>query len=95
VLRVFVIIASGLLLVFALAATLMGQTRPAAVALVVWPALVLFAMLFERYRYKSALSAPPGPDWEPTAEKFIDPSTGHALTVYVQPSTGKRAYVRG
>jgi hypothetical protein len=52
-------------------------------------------VLFERYRYKSALNAPPGPDWEATAEKFIDPSTGQPLTVYVQRATGKRAYVKG
>jgi hypothetical protein len=93
-LRVFVIVVSAVLLAFATAAFLLGHPRPGYFALMVWPAFVLLCVLFERYRYKAALNAPPGPDWEATAEKFIDPSTGHALTVYVQPSTGKRAYVR-
>jgi hypothetical protein len=93
-LRAFVIIVSAILLAIASAAFLLGHPEPGFVALLVWPALVLFAVLFERYRYKRPLAVPPGPDWEATAEKFIDPGTGEALTVYVQPSTGKRAYVK-
>ena len=64
------------------------------IPLAAWPALVLAAVLFERNRYKAPLAQPPGPDWQATPEKFTDPNTGEALTVYFQPSTGRRAYVK-
>ena len=93
-LRAFVIVVSAVLLAGAVFCFWVGQRTPGLFALVLWPALVLGGVLFERYRYKPPLSAPPGPDWQATAEKFVDPGTGEALTVYVQPSTGKRAYVK-
>jgi hypothetical protein len=61
---------------------------------VIWPAVILAAILFERNRYKAPLDHPPGPDWQATAEKFVDPGSGQPLTVYFQPSTGRRAYVK-
>ena len=55
---------------------------------------VLAAVLFERYRYKRPLDAPPGEGWEATGETFVDPGSGQTLRVYFNPSTGKRVYVR-
>ena|SRR5580698_967517 len=93
-LRAFVIVVSAVLLAAAVFCFWVGRTTPGLIALVVWPALVLGGVLFERYRYKAPLDQPPGPDWQATPEKFTDPGTGEALTVYFQPSTGRRAYVR-
>jgi hypothetical protein len=93
-LRGFVIVVSAVLLAAAIFCFWVGRWAPGLFALVLWPALVLGAVLFERYRYKAPLNGPPGPDWQATTEKFTDPGTGEALTVYFQPATGKRAYVR-
>jgi hypothetical protein len=94
-LRAGVIVVSIVVLGLALTSFALGQTGPGLGALIAWPLIVLAAVLFERYRYKAPLDHPPGPDWQATSEKFVDPGSGEALTVYFQPSTGRRAYVRG
>jgi hypothetical protein len=66
-----------------------------------WPAIpaavlgavLTLALLFERYLYKPIQPEPPGPGWEQTAERFIDPRTGQSITVYFNPRTGERRYV--
>jgi hypothetical protein len=58
-----------------------------------WLLLLLVALLFERYRYKPLVEAPPGPDWADTGERFRDPRTGREVRVFSQPATGRRAYV--
>ena len=57
-------------------------------------AVMLLAILFERRRYKRIADGVPGPDWQPTGERFLDPNTGVPVEVYFQPATGKRAYVK-
>jgi hypothetical protein len=37
---------------------------------------------------------PPGPDWQKTEERFVDPSSGETLDVWFHPTSGERAYVR-
>jgi hypothetical protein len=59
---------------------------------VVGTALVL-ALLFERYVYKPIQTEPPGPGWDKTNERFADPGSGQAVSVYFNPRTGKRRYV--
>lgn len=60
----------------------------AAAPLLIWA-------LFRRGGYKRhLLDQPPGPNFEPTGERFIDPSTNAPATVYFDPKTGERAYVR-
>ena len=60
------------------------------------PGLVLlFALVVERWRYKTLTSCRPGPDWVPTNERFVDPESGSFVTVFYQPSTGERRYVIG
>jgi hypothetical protein len=93
-LRAFVIAVSGVLLALSLASFIAGHRGSGLAALMLWPAIVLAAVLFEWRGYKAPLDAPPGPDWEATPEKFTDPGAGEALTVHFQPSTGKRAYVK-
>jgi hypothetical protein len=37
----------------------------------------------------------PGAGWTKTAERFIDDETGESVTVWLEPKTGERRYVRG
>ena len=68
---------------------------PAVLPLGVLALLVLVWALFRRGGYKRRpLDAPPGPDWEATSERFIDPGTGTPIRVYVRRRDGWRAYVR-
>jgi hypothetical protein len=72
-------------------------------------AFLVVVPLLERQRYRSeaaekAREAPgPGggelrdgalePRFRPTAEVFVDPTTGHRMRVLVDPRTGERRYV--
>jgi hypothetical protein len=55
--------------------------------------LLFVGLVFERWRYKPLADRPPGPDWVPTDERFIDPETGKLVTVYHHPRTGERRYI--
>ena len=56
---------------------------------------VLVWLLFRTGGYKrTPLDEPPGPDWQFTGERFVDPSTGEALAVWFHPRSGERVYVR-
>jgi hypothetical protein len=55
--------------------------------------LLLLGLVFERWRYKRIADRPPGRDWVPTDERFIDPESGKPVTVFYQPATGERRYV--
>jgi hypothetical protein len=66
---------------------------------VIWAAItavpVLAWLLFRQGGYKRRpLDKPPGPDWELTSERFIEPRSGETLDVWFCPRTGERAYVR-
>ena len=55
---------------------------------------VLIWLLFRNGGYKRRpLDAPPGPDWELTDERFVDPSSGESLEVSVSPDK-RRARLR-
>lgn len=70
---------------------------------------LVLAVAFERQRYRSEAAeksnAPAGPGggekrdtlleprFRPTAEVFIDPTTGHRMRVLSDPDTGERRYV--
>jgi hypothetical protein len=86
-----VVAAAGFLIALGLIAFI--GAVPGVGALVFWCAVVLIGLLIERRRYKEILSAPPGPDWTPTGERFIDTASGKAVAVYFHAATGKRAYV--
>jgi hypothetical protein len=66
---------------------------PAAFWLAGWAVILLVGLLIERWRYKRLSAAPPGPDWQRTDERFIDPETGKLVTVYFHPATGERRYI--
>ena len=66
----------------------------------------LIAVALERTRYRSQAAehgadaigpgggepAIPGPPFQPTDERFVDPTTGRRMRVYVDPATGERRY---
>jgi hypothetical protein len=57
--------------------------------------LILIWLLFRSGGYKRRpLESPPGPGWERTTERFVDPKTGEILDVWFCPTSGERAYVR-
>lgn len=71
-------------------------------------AFLVVVVAIERSRYRSGAAekanAAPGPGggepggpveprFRPTAEVFIDPTSGHRMRVLVDPSTGERRYV--
>lgn len=92
-LRKALLLCGALLLLGGLGAVLLwhvpGRLGPAGIGVV-----LLLAILFEQRGYKRIVDAAPGPDWLPTGERFLDPNTNVPVAVYIQPATGKRAYVR-
>jgi len=70
----------------------------------IWPLLAWFGILvlpllvwalFRSGGYKrQPLDAPPGPGWQLTEERFVDPASGETLDVWFHPASGERAYVR-
>jgi hypothetical protein len=90
-LRWTLIVLAAVGLVGAVASMLNGF--PGAFVWAVWAVICLAGLVFERVRYKAILDAPPGEGWSATAERFVDSRSGRAVTVWFQPSTGKRAYV--
>lgn len=69
--------------------------------------LLVAAALLERMRYRSLAAessgdgtgpgggerAAPEPRFRPTEERFVDPTTGTSMRVYLDPRTGERRYV--
>lgn len=60
---------------------------------VIWGAILLASLVFERFRYKPLVRGVPGPSWERTSERFVDDETGKLVTVYIEKATGERRYV--
>ena len=64
------------------------------IVLMVWGAILVAGILYERYAYKKIVDVPPtGKGWTRTNERFVDDKSGRTITVYVKPITGERAYV--
>ncbi len=80
-------------LICGLAALATGVSSPEAV-FAMWGAILLLAILIERFRYKVIVPSRPGAGWQRTTERFVDDETGQNVTVYIEPGTGERAYVR-
>jgi hypothetical protein len=70
--------------------------------------VIVVAVVLERQRYRSDEAdrafEPVGPGggepagemeprFRPTDERFVDPTTGHRMRVYVDPRTGERRYL--
>lgn len=92
-LRKFVIGIGALAAVCGIVALLAGVT-PGFVFLF-WGTVVVLSIVYERVRYKPLEGAAPGPGWTRTAERFIDDETGQPVSVWLDPVSGERKYVKG
>jgi hypothetical protein len=70
---------------------LKGVTGPGVQALGVGIVIIL-GTLFERWRYTQSGRHLNG-RWQPTGERFADPSTGKDMEVFYDPASGERRYV--
>ena len=55
-------------------------------------ALIAGGILFERRGYHPRVDRTGG-GWQPTGERFVDPTSGQMLEVRYNPETGERDYV--
>jgi hypothetical protein len=53
--------------------------------------LIAGGILFERSGYRSQVNRTQG-KWQPTGERFNDPTTGQIVEVFYNPQTGERDY---
>jgi uncharacterized membrane protein HdeD (DUF308 family) len=88
------LITIGVLVVIVGVAALVSGIVSTSFVFLFWGVVLIVAIVFERVRYKRLESKSPGPGWERTTERFVDEETGAMVTVYVQPETGERAYVK-
>lgn len=88
------LITIGVLVVIVGVMALASGIVPGSFVVVFWGAALIAAIVFERVRYKRLEAQSPGPGWQRTTERFVDEETGAMVTVYVQPETGERAYVK-
>jgi len=84
----------GAVLVLAGLALLLGPGLPGGFLPLGLGLLLLVALVIERHGYKRVVDAVPGPDWQPTGERFREPGSDTLVEVYYQPRTGRRLYVR-
>lgn len=107
VLRILVAAISVLLLLAGLFAVVGGgATMISGFWLLIMGAVGLLAVTFERMRYRSEAAersgesaggagvdtGPPDPRFQPTEERFIDPTTRQRLRVWIDPVSGERRY---
>lgn len=67
---------------------------PPAIPALIWGAVITAAIVFERVRYKPLETGAPSGRWQRTTERFIDDETGLPVTVWTDPVTGERKYVK-
>ena len=92
-LRNILLALGGTLIAGGLVALIGGAFAPSAVA-IVWGAILVFGILYERYVYKTVVAQPPsGKNWVRTTERFVDDKTGKTVTVHYNTLSGERIYV--
>jgi hypothetical protein len=70
-----------------------GGPLPVVIWLLGFGLVLTLGVAYERVHYKSLAASRPGPGWERTEERFIDPATGKQVTVYFRTTDGERMYV--
>ena len=88
------LITIGVLVIFLGVMALISGIVSSSIVFLFWGGVLVIAIIFERVRYKRLEGKRPGPGWQRTTERFVDEETGAMVTVYVQPETGERAYVK-
>lgn len=53
--------------------------------------ILVSAMFLERQRYRTRVDRTQG-HWQPTGERFVDPTTQQLMEVFYNPATGERDY---
>jgi hypothetical protein len=92
-LRNIVLVLGGTLLASGLVAAINGAFGMAAFC-IVWGAILVFGIVYERYAYKTIVDkVPAGKGWTRTDERFVDEKSGRTVTVHVKTFSGERAYV--
>jgi uncharacterized membrane protein len=92
-LRNILLVLGGTLFAGGLVAMMGGAFAPSLIA-VVWGAILVFGILYERYVYKTVADKPPsGKNWVRTTERFVDDKTGKTVTVHYNTLSGERIYV--
>jgi len=91
--RKLLVALGSICLVVGIGLMLNHQPFPAAIWLLVNGLALTLGVIFERIRYKPQLPQRPGPGWEATGERFVDPATGRLVEVYCRRSDGERLYV--
>jgi len=87
-----VLIAYGVLCLIGAVILLAAHVTTALVIYLAINGLVIAgAILFERSSYRSKADRTQG-KWQPTGERFNDPTTGQIVEVYYNPQTGERDY---
>ena len=88
-----VIIAYGLLALAGAAVLLfvVHATLWLVVYLAVNGSITVSAVLLERNRYRAKVDRTRG-HWQPTGERFVDPTTGRLVEVFYNSATGERDY---
>jgi hypothetical protein len=71
---------------------LRGHRHGGVAVLLGYGVVVAGSLAIERFRYKPELDRPPGPGFVRTDEKTVDEHG--VVTVWFNPATGERAYVR-
>jgi len=90
-LRVSLLAVGGLMLVGGLVLFTRPSQTCAALYLAVYGLVIVGSLLVERHRYQPPLDRTRG-TWEPTGERFVDPTSGQMVAVYFNPETGERDY---
>ena len=80
-------------LIGAVVAIFAGAPLPAILASTGIGLALTIGVIFERVHYKLLATRAPGPEWIPTEERFVDPTTGKRVQVHIKPATGERLYV--
>ena len=87
-----VLIAYGILsLIVAVILVVARVTTALVIYLAINGLLITGAILFERSGYRSQVNRTRG-NWQPTGERFNDPTSGQVVEVYYNPQTGERDY---
>ena len=87
-----VLIAYGVLcLIGAVVLLAAGVTTALVIYLAINGIVIAGGIIFERSGYRSKVNRAHG-QWQPTGERFNDPTTGQEVEVYYNPQTGERDY---
>jgi hypothetical protein len=85
------VVGAALLLIGAL---VMTHGAPGGLQALITGVILLGGVFFERAAYKPLETKPPADRFQRTPERFIDPETGAPVTVFIDPATGERTYVK-